>query len=121
MSDERAARGQAILTKLTGSPPPEGPLLPLAEFSKITVEHLFGDVWTRPGLEIEQRELITLATLIAAGRETELRFHFSSARNLGLTRQALEEVIIHVAHYAGWPTGVGASRVLAEVWPPDAA
>ena len=42
------------------------------------------------------------------------------AKEAGISRQALEEVIIHVAHYAGWPTGVGAARVLAEIWPPDA-
>jgi len=67
------------------------------------MEHLFGDVWQRPGLEVEERSLITCAVLIALGREPEQRLHFRGARNVGHSRERLEELITHIAHYAGWP------------------
>jgi 4-carboxymuconolactone decarboxylase len=46
---------------------------------------LFGKVWTRPGLEMQERSMITLAGLIALNRENELRLHFRGARNLGIS------------------------------------
>ncbi|MFL2754072.1 MAG: carboxymuconolactone decarboxylase family protein [Gammaproteobacteria bacterium] len=81
-----------------------------------TIEMLFGKVWARPGLEIEERSMITLAGLIALNRENELRLHFRGARNLGISRDKIEEIIFHLAHYAGWPNAVSSSNVLDEVW-----
>lgn len=81
-----------------------------------TVVHLFGDVWQDPALELTQRSLITCAVLVATGREAEQHLHFRGARNLGISRETLEAMITHVAHYAGWPVAVSASRTLAEVW-----
>lgn len=78
--------------------------------------HLFGDVWQGNELAIEERSLITCATLTTLGREAELRLHVRGARNLGIGREKLEAMMIHVAHYAGWPAGVSALRVLDEVW-----
>jgi alkylhydroperoxidase/carboxymuconolactone decarboxylase family protein YurZ len=80
-----------------------------------TVDHLFGNVWQGPELAVEERSLVTCAVLIATGRESEQFLHFRGARNLGIPREKLEELITHVAHYAGWPVAVSASRVLAEV------
>tara|TARA_B110000483_G_C17811787_1_gene395398 strand:+ start:218 stop:592 length:375 start_codon:yes stop_codon:yes gene_type:complete len=81
-----------------------------------TIEMLFGKVWTRPGLEMQERSMITLAGLIALNRENELRLHFRGARNLGISRDKLEEIIFHLAHYAGWPNAVSSSNILEEVW-----
>ena len=86
------------------------------DFRAHTIENLFGTVWARPGLEIEERSMITLASLIALNRENELKLHFRGARNLGFTKEKLEEIIFHLAHYAGWPNAVSSSNVLAEVW-----
>ena len=60
--------------------------------------------------------MITLAGLIALNRENELRLHFRGARNLGISRDKIEEIIFHLAHYAGWPNAVSSSNVLDEVW-----
>ena len=86
------------------------------DFRQHTIETLFGEVWTRPGLEIEERSLITVASLISLNRENELRLHFRGARNLGFSKEKLEEIIFHLAHYAGWPNSVTASNVLDSVW-----
>ena len=78
--------------------------------------HLFGDVWQGDGLSIEERSLITCVVLVAAGRDAELRLHLRGARNLGIERAKLEAMMIHVAHYAGWPAGASGLRTLDEVW-----
>lgn len=84
--------------------------------ARYTIEHLFGDVWQGQALPIEERSLVTCAVLIALGREAQQRVHFRGARNLGIKREKLEELITHVAHYAGWPVAASAARVLDEVW-----
>ena len=81
-----------------------------------TISALFGTIWTREGLELEERSLITLASLISLNREHELRLHFRGARNLGISKEKIEEVILHLAHYSGWPTAITANTVLTEVW-----
>jgi 4-carboxymuconolactone decarboxylase len=107
-------KGIAIVRRLFGAAAGGSPLP--ADFGRITVEHLFGNVWTRPGLALEERSLATCAVLVALARESEQRLHFRGARNLGIPRAKLEELIMHVAHYAGWPVAVSAFRVLDEVW-----
>ena len=114
MAETRAEKGIATLRRLFGAGV-GGSTLPPA-FAQMTVEHLFGDVWQRPGLAIEERSLLTCAVLVALGREVEQKIHFRGARNLGISRAKLEELLIHVAHYAGWPVSASASRVLDEVW-----
>jgi len=81
-----------------------------------TITALFGTIWTREVLALQERSLITLASLISLNREHELRIHFRGARNLGISKEKIEEVILHLAHYSGWPTAVTASSVLGDVW-----
>ena len=117
-------RGIAIVRRLFGAAAGGNPLPP--DFGRMTlwavrpdgshVEHVFGNVWSRPGLALEERSLATCAVLVALAREHEQRLHFRGARNLGIPRAKLEELITHVAHYAGWPVAVSAFRVLDEVW-----
>ena len=114
MPESRAEKGMATLRRLFGAsvggtPLPQG-------FAQMTVEHLFGELWQRPGLAIEERSLVTCAVLVALGREAEQKIHFRGARNLGIPREKLEELLTHIAHYAGWPVAVSAFRVLDEVW-----
>jgi 4-carboxymuconolactone decarboxylase len=113
MSDEARARGVEVYKKL-GLPRATGPALP-EDFRAMTMEHLFGDVWGRPGLPIEQRSLITVTTLAALGREAQLHTHLHGALNIGWTQAQLEEVFMHLAYYAGWPAAVTAMTTLANV------
>jgi len=107
-------KGSAIVSKLFGS---GGGRATLSEdFRKITVEHLFGNIWSRPGLELQERSMITLTTLFVLGREAELRVHLRGARNLGIPRAKIEEMLIHLAHYGGWPVAASGFRVLNEVF-----
>ncbi|MBX9606179.1 MAG: carboxymuconolactone decarboxylase family protein [Gammaproteobacteria bacterium] len=115
MSDDRAAKGRALLEKLTNNP---GAIDRFPErFRDYTLEHLFGDVWQGEALALTERSLITCTILTALAREPEQRFHFAAARRLGIPRDKLVEMITHAAHYAGWPNAVGALRSLEDVWP----
>jgi 4-carboxymuconolactone decarboxylase len=114
MAETKAEKGMATLNRLFGAGVRGSSMSPA--FAQMTVEHLFGDVWQRPGLAIEERSLLTCTVLVALGREAEQKIHFRGARNLGIPRAKLEEVILHVAHYAGWPVSASASRTLDEVW-----
>jgi 4-carboxymuconolactone decarboxylase len=59
--------------------------------------------------------LVTVAALIALGRDAQLKSHLSRALQNGVTREELAEVATHLAFYAGWPAGMSAVNVLAEV------
>ena len=112
--DPRVTAGRELAGRLfAGNPSGPGVHKSLARH---TIIHLFGDVWQDPALELTQRSLITCTVLVATGREAEQHLHFRGARNLGISRETLEAMITHVAHYAGWPVAVSASRTLAEVW-----
>jgi 4-carboxymuconolactone decarboxylase len=114
MADTAMQKGAEILQKLFKGATPRTALP--ADFGRMTVEHVFGAVWSRPGLTLEEREIVTTSVLVALGREHEQRLHFRAARNLGLSRAKLEEIVMHVAHYAGWPAAVTAYGVLDAVW-----
>jgi len=115
MSDsERARRGNEIRTKLFGTAP--APSENFKEIMQVSVEHLFGDIWTRPGLALRDRSLITVATLTALGREAQLRVHLRGALNIGISRQEIIEMMIHLAHYAGWPAAMTGTRIADEVF-----
>ena len=110
----RLEKGAAVIQRLFGSAAGRVTMPP--DFRRITVEHLFGDVWSRPGLALEERSMITLTALIVLGREAELRVHLRGARNLGIRREKIEEIMIHLAHYGGWPVAATGFRVLDEVF-----
>lgn len=112
-ADERFETGRQLASRLFAGAPRGRPLP--AEMVRHTMGHLFGDVWQDERLPLEQRSLITCAVLAAAGRETELALHLRGARNLGIERDTIEAMLIHVAHYAGWPAGVSGLRLLDEI------
>jgi 4-carboxymuconolactone decarboxylase len=77
---------------------------------------LFGDVWERPGLSKRDRSLITVATLVALYRTNELPHHLQRALDNGVSRDELNEVITHLAFYAGWPTANTAVTIARRVF-----
>lgn len=114
IDEEKMAAGAAIVEKL-GLLQKANPTLS-DDLRAHTLQALFGTIWTRDGLDLKTRSLVALTSLIALNREHELTLHFRGARNLGITREQIEEVILHVAHYAGWPVAITASGVLDTVW-----
>jgi len=85
------------------------------ELGDLSIDHVFGDLWTRPGLDRRSRSLVTLGALIALRAGDELKFHFQIALRNGLTIEEIEEVIYHMAGYAGYPAAATARNVACEV------
>jgi 4-carboxymuconolactone decarboxylase len=86
------------------------------EFLAITVDHLFGEIWTRPHLSVEERELVALSAVALARTDWELRGHIGAALHLGMSREKIIEVIIQLAYYGGWPVANNGLRVAQEVF-----
>ncbi len=86
------------------------------DFVSYTVDHLFGDVWTRPALDVEQRRLVTIGVLAALGQSALLEVQFTSALDNGeLTEEQVRELVVHLAHYVGWPLATGANEAAERV------
>jgi len=83
---------------------------------ELTDRVLFGDVWERQELSKRDRSLVTVAALVAMNRPEQLRFHLARARENGVKRDELIEVITHLAFYAGWPNAMSAITVAKEVF-----
>ena len=73
---------------------------------------VMGDVWSRPQLSRRDRSLIVISVLATIGSTEELSLHTQIGLNNGLTRSEIEEIVIHVAAYAGFPMAMQASRVI---------
>jgi 4-carboxymuconolactone decarboxylase len=77
---------------------------------------VYGDVWERPGLSKRDRSLITVATLVAHGRERQLVGHLQRALSNGVSKDEIGELITHLAFYAGWPAAMTAALVAKDVF-----
>ena len=96
--------GDELWRRVMGGEPPAT----VDAFVEMTKDHVFGEVWSRPGLATRERRLISLTcTALAPG--PALGVHIDAALRSGdLDVQGVEEWIIHLAHYAGWPVAANA-------------
>ena len=103
MSNDNYARGVSRFTELFG----KTTLLDgeLNDFSRNAISHLYGEIWTREGLTLKERSLITIAIAASAGRSSEVILHIKGALHIGISQRTIEEVMIHVSYYAGFPAG----------------
>lgn len=87
------------------------------DVEKYILEFVFGDIYNRPGLDLKQKELITLATLIAQGAaESQIMVHLKSALNLGLSKEELIELIIQCIPNVGFPKVLNAISIAKKVF-----
>jgi 4-carboxymuconolactone decarboxylase len=86
------------------------------KLAEISDQVIYGDVWERPGLSKRDRSLITVAALVATGREKQLEGHLGRALANGVSKDELSELITHLAFYAGWPAAMTAALIAKEVF-----
>lgn len=116
----RMERGLAVLEQVGGGvPTPLDALADIApDLGRYAVEFAYGDLYTRPALDLRERQLVTVAALVAFGNAApQLRFHLAGALNVGCTRRQIVEVLIHSCVYAGFPAalnGIAAAREVFE-------
>ena len=119
-SDERRAAGREIQGQLWPATL-KGPTgqFPAAKLAPDYYDHVqqsaFGDIWTRPGLSVRDRSMITVAVLASLGQPEELRAHLAGALNVGIDREEIVEILMHISIYAGVPAAGSAMRVAADV------
>ncbi|CAP01350.1 gamma-carboxymuconolactone decarboxylase (CMD) [Acinetobacter baumannii SDF] len=86
------------------------------DFQNFISRYAWGEVWSRPGLPRHIRSLVTIAILLALGREDELRMHLRACFNNGVTKEDLKELILHSSLYAGLPAANAAMHMAEEVF-----
>ncbi len=85
-------------------------------YTDITVDHLFGTVWTDDTLDLPLRRLLTIGVLAAQDKPELLELQFDSALERGeLTVDQVREVVVHLTHYVGWPISLGISTAAEKV------
>jgi len=119
-ASSRLERGKRALAEIDGDGG-EKVVAALAEiapdFATYILEFSFGDIYSRPGLALRDREIATVAALTAMGNATpQLKVHIEAALNVGLTREEIVEVIIQMAVYAGFPVAVNGLFAAKEVF-----
>jgi 4-carboxymuconolactone decarboxylase len=101
-------QGQKVIDTLSDIAP---------DFAKYLVEFPFGDIYSRPGLDLRTRELATVAALTALGNAApQLRVHLHGALNVGCTRNEIVETIMQMAVYAGFPAALNGLFAAKEVF-----
>tara|TARA_B100000965_G_scaffold98379_1_gene80440 strand:+ start:976 stop:1347 length:372 start_codon:yes stop_codon:yes gene_type:complete len=115
LDDKDRKKGLEILKKMDLLKNDETPVS--KDLLNQIIDMLYGTIWSRTEqLSLQERSMITLTVLVALNRENELKSHLRGAKNLGITKEKIEEMILHVAHYSGFPTAVSASQLLNKIW-----
>ena len=86
-----------------------------AAYNRLAEEAAYGMVWSREGLDLKTRSLLTIASLTSLGRAGELRVHLLAAVNNGATAEEIREAILHTAIYAGFPAARDATQIAQQV------
>lgn len=102
------AAGDKVIESLAGVCP---------DLGKYIIEFGFGDVYSRPGLTLQQRELATIAALTAMGTaQPQLKVHIAAALNVGLSRTEIVETMLQMSLYAGFPAALNGVFAAREVF-----
>ena len=91
------------------------------KFAELNDDILFGEVWSREEkLSLRDRSLVTVVALMAQGlTDSSFQYHLITAKQNGVTRSEIAEILTHAAFYAGWPKAWAAFRMAKEVWPEE--
>jgi 4-carboxymuconolactone decarboxylase len=118
--ESRYDRGLATMKTIFGSGI-ESALESLAatspDLARYLVEFPFADIYSRPGLDLKTREMLTVTALTVLGYpQAELKEHIQGALKVGCTREEILEIILQMAVYAGFPAALEAVKTAASVF-----
>ncbi|MBU9375690.1 4-carboxymuconolactone decarboxylase [Burkholderia multivorans] len=86
------------------------------EFQNLITRYAWGEIWTRDGLPRHTRSLLTIAMMVALNRSEELALHLRAARNNGVTRDEIKEVLLQTAIYCGVPAANSAFHLADRIF-----
>lgn len=91
------------------------------KFAELNDDVLFGEVWSRTDkLSLRDRSVVTVTALVSSGiTDSSLAHHLQLAKENGVTRTEIAEILTQTAFYAGWPKAWAAFRLATEVWKDD--
>jgi 4-carboxymuconolactone decarboxylase len=116
MSEEAYRDGLEVKRRLFGAgkerPVQHGSLAD--ELLRLSDEMVFGRIYTRPGLDLRTRSMLTVAALTVLGRDDYLRRHLQGALHVGVTPAELKEILMQMAFYGGMPVALKALRIAGE-------
>jgi 4-carboxymuconolactone decarboxylase len=120
ISDERFDRGWEKLKEIDGEAGQRvmESLQDIApDLARYIIEFAFGDIYTRPGLDLRSREIAVIAALTALGTaRPQLMVHIGAGLRVGLSREEIIEIMIQMSAYAGFPAALNAIDAAAEVF-----
>ena len=120
MTDDRYATGMATRRAVLGDPHVDDAEAAKnavdGDFQRFITEGAWGSVWSRPGLSLRERSVVTIALLAALGHHEEVAMHIRATRRTGATMADVQEALLHVAVYAGVPAANAAFKVAKEVF-----
>jgi len=112
MTDDRRARGLKKMEEVYGWDVSDGD----GDFFGMTVEHLFAEVWERPGLSLRDRRLMLIGLLVGRGMPDVSELQLDAGLRVGdLSPDDLREIVIFLTHYAGWPSGAQLNSVVEKL------
>ena len=110
--NEKRRRGLDMMREVYGWEMPDMP----GEFFAQTVDHLFAEIWTRPGLTLRDRRLLLLGAIAAQGLDDIAAIQVKAAlQNEELTADQVREAVVFLTHYVGWPRGSKLSMTVDKV------
>jgi 4-carboxymuconolactone decarboxylase len=120
-NSERYKKGEALLNKIHGAHTGEAIVSALndicPDLAGMTIEWGFGEIVSRPGIDLRTRQLVTVASCVTLGHaQPQLRAHIEGALNVGATKEEIVEVILQVALYAGFAAATNAMLLAKEVF-----
>ncbi|HSO41640.1 MAG TPA: carboxymuconolactone decarboxylase family protein [Rhodospirillales bacterium] len=118
--ESRLERGKRRLSEIDGEAGDKvnAALADIApDFAAYLFEFPFGDIYSRPGLDLRAREIATIAALTALGNASpQLKVHIEAGLNVGLSRNEITEIIMQMAVYAGFPAALNGLFAAKEVF-----
>ena len=119
-NESRLERGKRALARIDGEAGQHviAALADIApDFATYVFEFPFGDIYSRPGLSVRDREIAAIASLAAMGNATpQLKVHIEAGLNVGLTREEITEILMQMAVYAGFPAALNGLFAAKEVF-----
>ncbi len=86
------------------------------DFTELTVDHLFAEIWSRDGLSIRDRRLLLIGLLVAGGLDDVVELQIDAALRLKeLDADELREIVVFLTHYAGWPRGAKLNSIVEKM------
>ena len=117
--------GLKVRTEVLGPEYVERSIANATDFTRplqeLVTEYCWGAIWTRPGLDRQTRSLLNIAVLTALNRPHEVKLHVRGARNQGVSKETIQEVLLQATIYCGVPAGLDSFKIAQGVFDEEAS